>query len=789
MAGPRKVLRRPKPGQAGFRPRPLGRVLPFREDGSKFLRPGRERTDIILRRRGPRRGERIGDPLEQRAVPKSTLPGSILERITYRAIWDRLGRPSPWTWDPQPAFQGGRLELGGLVADIIIRNFGGVSIIIQVQSFAFHPRPDHQPRVTARFADQFKRVADEEARQRLESMRDPLTSWPMVVLYLWEDVILNARRLEDWMDRHLNARFATAALISPPQVGSGGMPTNEYNELIAKISSLESELEDFRKGVLDIAREGAFSAILPAGVGTTWANLQADRMVVVHPTPTLGDFYLIQDAIDHANKLSPSASEPWLVLAMPALYVEAVTMAQFVSVSALTSAATIIDAQAAGYTITAASNCELNGFEIRNTVSTTSAYGGINIVSESDFFAFDNFINIDGTGSGDVAGIRIEGSNGTGESIPRFWNTFASVTVPSGATGRCVYATGSTANAFVQMHGGQMRLAGAGDGASVECDTSTSSGEINILDMFVSCSGGGNKDCARTNAASLAIITARNVAFQNSQGTGEDLANDAGILRLRNCTWESSRGDIDIIEGLRHSSDSAWQTMFEGFGRAAGELDVRGLWIAPDLNPLLYQGLRTLTLNGNARARSDEAGAGRTVPYWDFDGTGDYLSHADHADFDITGDLTFGVWIWMDSLVAGDVLWGKWTSSGNERSYVIYCSDTSGSLNFAHSDTGSYVAASDLSASNDISAATWSFVVGRLDAGTSIDIDVNGTNTTGGTAQSSIHSGTSLLAVYAEGDGAAPADGRCAMAFVIAALMTDDEVDELYQRTRVLFGV
>ena len=72
---------------------------------------------FTLHRRGPKR-PRIGeDPLEARAVPHSIVRGTLPERIMWKFLVERLHFVPDVDFDFQSSLQGGRVDLGGIVAD------------------------------------------------------------------------------------------------------------------------------------------------------------------------------------------------------------------------------------------------------------------------------------------------------------------------------------------------------------------------------------------------------------------------------------------------------------------------------------------------------------------------------------------------------------------------------------------------------------------------------------------------------------------------------------------------
>lgn len=74
---------------------------------------------FVRHRRGVRRTQVGIDPLEARAIPRERLAGTLPERIVYAYLTERLGFRHGVDFDFQSSVAGGRLELGGIVADFL----------------------------------------------------------------------------------------------------------------------------------------------------------------------------------------------------------------------------------------------------------------------------------------------------------------------------------------------------------------------------------------------------------------------------------------------------------------------------------------------------------------------------------------------------------------------------------------------------------------------------------------------------------------------------------------------
>ncbi len=160
-------------------PQPPDRPLQLRQ---RDLRKQEEiREDpwwFTLHKRGIRRARVGEDPLEARAVKKSTIRGTLPERIEYKYLTSKLRLSPSQDFNFQSSLDGGRLELGGIVADFL---FQFRKLVIRVQG------PTH---------DKYLRSQkDEEQRLALEGMG-------YRVLDLGLDEIYNEYRMDEWHRRN-----------------------------------------------------------------------------------------------------------------------------------------------------------------------------------------------------------------------------------------------------------------------------------------------------------------------------------------------------------------------------------------------------------------------------------------------------------------------------------------------------------------------------------------------------------------------------------------------------------
>lgn len=145
-----------------------------------LIKPGVDRLpdEFVVHRRGPRRADVGSDYQESRAVSHSRVRGSLPERIYYRKnIEYNLYPGTHFTF--QSSQDGGRMEVGGMVADFIYPIW---RVIVQVQG-PTHDTPEGKLR-------------DKQQGGRLADMG-------YVVYTLDDDVIYNEMALDLWFRGHI----------------------------------------------------------------------------------------------------------------------------------------------------------------------------------------------------------------------------------------------------------------------------------------------------------------------------------------------------------------------------------------------------------------------------------------------------------------------------------------------------------------------------------------------------------------------------------------------------------
>lgn len=183
-------------------PQPIERPLHFQARG--LLRREYIQKDawwFTFHRRGIRRPYVGEDPLEAKAMPKSLVRGTLPERIVYRALLEQFHFQPGVDFDFQSSLQGGRIELGGIVADFM---FNILMIVIQVQG------PTHGQYLRER--------KDEEQRLILEEMG-------YTYYGVDEDVIYDEYKLDEWLRKTFNWNHSGGGFKTPSGIGQSNIVT------------------------------------------------------------------------------------------------------------------------------------------------------------------------------------------------------------------------------------------------------------------------------------------------------------------------------------------------------------------------------------------------------------------------------------------------------------------------------------------------------------------------------------------------------------------------------------
>jgi len=149
-----------------------------------------------------------GDPREARAVPDSQRKGSLPERILYKYLITQMKFVEGIEFDFQGAQEGGRMELGGFVADFV---FPILKLVIQVQGVW------HKEYLQAR---------------KDEQQADILAEFGYWVEYIWEDEIYDEYRFESRMRKIFNLASASGSAFGSNTITHDTSPTIEPDNIM-----------------------------------------------------------------------------------------------------------------------------------------------------------------------------------------------------------------------------------------------------------------------------------------------------------------------------------------------------------------------------------------------------------------------------------------------------------------------------------------------------------------------------------------------------------------------------
>lgn len=168
--------------------------------------------------------------------------------------------------------------------------------------------------------------------------------------------------------------------------------------------------------------------------------------------------------------------------------------------------------------------------------------------------------------------------------------------------------------------------------------------------------------------------------------------------------------------------------------------------------------LATATYNGNAQCDDAQAKFERRSLL--LDGTGDYVTFPDSVTLELgSGNFCLEGWVrWNTDPAATQVLFGKWTGTGNQRSYMVrYDSASADELQLLLSNAGTDTI-TKLQASFTPTLSQWYHVAADFD-GTNYRLFVDGVLLVSAGTPVTLFGGTSDFAIGAEADGTTPFDG------------------------------
>lgn len=169
------------------------------------------------------------------------------------------------------------------------------------------------------------------------------------------------------------------------------------------------------------------------------------------------------------------------------------------------------------------------------------------------------------------------------------------------------------------------------------------------------------------------------------------------------------------------------------------------------------------------------SGIQRVAEFFDVSNT--YLSIADNASLSMGDiDMTIAGWFYFYGKSRDMALMGKWTTTGNQREYLLHYVTASDVLRFSVSNDGS--ASTVVSASNlgTLPLNTWLYIVAWHDSiNNEIGIQVNGITANTAAHTTGIFNGSSSFEIGAREAGTENFDGRAANAAVWKRALTSTE--------------
>ena len=203
-------------------------------------------NQLVIHRRGPLRVQvGLEDPREQRAVSEARIAGTLPERIFFKALLDR-GMREGIDFTFQSSLQGGRLFLGGMVADFILTTR---SLIVRIQGRKWH--------------------TGFEQERKDDFQRDILEGMGYHVLDLFDDTIYDDYLFAEWLRRHIDVHPSLGGFLYDPEMGAeGDLTVSVANELRDLIQNLEAEQKKDKARIEEL--EGLVSTV------STHPHLQVD---------------------------------------------------------------------------------------------------------------------------------------------------------------------------------------------------------------------------------------------------------------------------------------------------------------------------------------------------------------------------------------------------------------------------------------------------------------------------------------------------------------------------------
>lgn len=274
--------------------------------------------------------------------------------------------------------------------------------------------------------------------------------------------------------------------------------------------------------------------------------------------------------------------------------------------------------------------------------------------------------------------------------------------------------------------------------------------------------------------------------------------------------------DLTTLKGYFDNGDvpnqDSFYNLIDTLGESPGSilseylslLGLRGFWPMSSINESgniidLSGQERHLTKSGASATLAISDTITKGIPYGLYS-TDNYLYRADEAGLDILGTesyihssfrgLTCGCLVRVTTTPpSADVgIFGKYYATGNQRSYLLYRSNSSDKFRFGISNDGTAFPGIDSSLAYTI--GKWNFLVGRFDPSTELAIFHNGVwsrNTT--SIPSAIYASTARLELgsFSNGNSGTTWSHNGAFYFLTASYLSDSLIEKLYSKTIALF--
>lgn len=165
---------------------------------------------------------------------------------------------------------------------------------------------------------------------------------------------------------------------------------------------------------------------------------------------------------------------------------------------------------------------------------------------------------------------------------------------------------------------------------------------------------------------------------------------------------------------------------------------------------------------------------------------GGYLLRADEAGLDITGSLAWGGWFNPTGVAGNQGLTGKWGTAAASGGYLLHLAGATPEV-VVEDGAGADVA----QAGAAIGAGSWSFIAGRFTAGAELAICVNKTwAKLAAGIPAALRNNAIDFRIGAFGNPAANLlAGGAALCWLCASAPADAVINNLYEQTKVLFGL